>query len=343
MTKAFVGRQIVEKQFGLKMSGYKKGAIRITPTNNDVNLTSDDYINILTKCGLNVKCVIPPGNFNSKSSKFYTYEVENCNNKIYYIVFGLGVNGNEGMKYERKIINDIQTSFKLGIDHDLLTSLKQNICDLQIENVVEGYHRKVDRPLDLIPYEVGSVIADIIFKQPNGNFVYGSIKNITGAIISNHGLSDCFEVSNDIISYKGTPLIDLILEELKVDKTKMVNGLNDYSLKNLSTFERIDNVTLNHPENLKNLICSAFGYGYYIIKECINNNYDIIDITTINKLNDYVGGVQQATLVYPYYKNETKRCKTMAIKVQTTNHKFEFSIRNNTGGIVPNIINLTKL
>jgi len=189
------------------------------------------------------------------------------------------------------------------------------------------------------------LIADVSFKQKNGDMVYSSLKNITGITISNNGLRGAFNDQNNLIHYSGDPLIDLIFEEVYIDVLKMLQGFNDYKQKQISSFNRKESITINHPENLKNLIGSAFGYGYYLVKEVKNKTYNIVDLTTIDKLNDYLGNVKTAELHYPYYKSAKRldKSKSMVINIETDKHKFAFNIRNNTGGIIPNILSLTTI
>lgn len=344
MNKADLGKKLVNLHPELKLSGFKKGAIRFTPVDKTVRVTVLDHIDIILTCGLELISIIPPGEEKSKSSKFNTYEVKYENN-TFYIVFGLGVKGNNGLDFERKIVIELQENLKLGLQHKLLTSLKEKITDFNVIDIQEGFGRKIKRPLDLTPYFVGNIIADVTFKLDNGGLVFGSLKNITGITISNNGLSKAFAFEDNTVVYKGDPLIDLILEELSVDISKMLQGFNDYKNQTITPFERKVKIELPHPDNLKNLIASAFGYGYYLVKESKNNEYNINDLTTANKLNEYLGNVKSAELHYPYFYSDKRlnKSKSMVINIETDKHKFAFNIRNNTGGLLPNILSLTTI
>lgn len=344
MNKAELGKKIINLHPELKLSGFKKGAVRFTPVDKNVRVTVLDHIDIILKSGLELVCIIPPGEEKSKSSKFNTYEVK-INEQIFYIVFGLGIKGNNGLDFERKTVIDLQENLKLGTEHKLITCLKDKVPSFNVIDVVEGFGRKIKRPLDLSPYFVGNLIADVTFKLDNGGLVFGSLKNITGITISNNGLNNAFAFENNSVVYKGDPLIDLILEELKVDVSKMLQGYNDYKNRTVSPFIRKEKIELLHPDNLKNLIASAFGYGYYLVKETKNSEYTINDLTTVNKLNDYLGQVRSADLHYPYFYSDKRlnKSKSMVINIETDKHKFAFNIRNNTGGILPNILSLTTI
>ena len=344
MNKAVLGKKILDLHPELKLSGFKRGAIRFTPIDKNVRVTVLDHIDIILKSGLNLISIISPGEEKSKSSKFNTYEV-GLDDKIFYIVFGLGVKGNNGLDFEKKTVLDLQENLKAGTEHKLITSLKDKVPLFNVVDIEEGYGRKIKRPLDLSPYFVGNIIADVTFKLENGGLVFGSLKNITGITISNNGLSKAFAFENNNVVYKGDPLIDLILEELSVDVGKMLQGFNDYKNRTVTPFERKVKIDLPHPDNLKNLIGSAFGYGYYLVKESKNSEYKISDLTTLNKLNDYIGNVKSAELQYPYFYSDKRlnKSKSMVINIETDKHKFAFNIRNNTGGLLPNILSLTTI
>lgn len=345
MNKIDVGRQLIKTYPDFKLSGVKKGAVRITPFNNSVRTTILDHTDMILKAGFDIKSIISPGEPNSKSSKFNTYEIVDISGSTHQVVFGLGSKGNSGMDFERRIVIELQEFLNEGKEHTIITSFKNTIPDFNVDSVVEGFGRKIKRPLDLIPYDVGSLIADITFKLKNGCVVYSSLKNVMGITISNNGLRGAFIEKNNLINYSSDPLIDLIFEEIHIDVLKMIQGFNDYKHKQISTFERKEDVTINHPENLKNLIGSAFGYGYYLVKEVKDKTYNIVDLTTLDKLNEYIGDVKIAVLQYPYYKSDKRlnKSKSMVINIETDKHKFAFNIRNNTGGIIPNILSLTTI
>lgn len=345
MNKADVGRQLIHTYPNFKLSGLKKGAVRITPLDKNVRATVLDHTEMILRAGFEIKSIITPGELNSKSSKFNTYEIVDNSGHLHQVVFGLGSKGNMGMDFERRIVLELQEFLTNGIEHTMISSFKNTLPDFNVDSVVEGFGRKIKRPLDLVPYDVGSLITDVTFKQKNGDTVYSSLKNIMGITISNNGLRGAFNDQNNLINYSGDPLIDLIFEEVSIDVLKMLQGFNDYKQKQISSFNRKENVVIKHPENLKNLIGSAFGYGYYLVKEVKNKTYNIIDLMTVDKLNAYLGDVKTAELHYPYYKSGERlgKSKSMVINIETDKHKFAFNIRNNTGGIIPNILSLTTI
>jgi hypothetical protein len=96
---------------------------------------------------------------------------------------------------------------------------------------------------------------------------------------------------------------------------------------------------------IRKYIASAFDYGYYYVRQLKNNQFEVKDLTTLEKLYDYIGNVTSASIGYPFYAGPSKndKRKTAKIAIETdTGRKFLFSLRNKIGGDVPKDITLTK-
>ena len=124
MNKADVGRQLIYTYPGFKLSGFKKGAVRITPLDKSVRTTMLDHTEMILRAGFEIKSIISPGELNSKSSKFNTYEILDTSGYLHQVVFGLGSKGNMGMDFERKIVLELQEFLTNGIEHTMVSSFK---------------------------------------------------------------------------------------------------------------------------------------------------------------------------------------------------------------------------
>lgn len=325
----------------------KNGHVRLTPLTENKKYSPDDYLQILQQAKKEVVGIIPPKELQSKSSKFLTFKVSE-NGQTFFVVFGLGVFGNEGLSYERQTASEIENYIELGGANEILERLQEITGKLDITKVVKNYHSNPERPLDVIPKNVGPIIADLILNTKQGGDVYISLKNITGKTIASHGVTTSFSENQNSVLYIDGFNLDLLVNELDINVNKMLEGLSNYILKVPSTFERMENVLIRYPDNLKDLICAGYGYGYYLVKETKNGSCEISDLTTIEKLNNYIGDIQSAQLYYPYFQTNTRqgKCKSMNIKITTSKHVFQFVLRNRAGGIAPNtleLINYEKL
>ena len=343
MSLPSIGRDICKVDPTLKYT-CKRGHVRITPIGFRPKLSKDEQVDILTKSGKQVLEIIPPKNLQSKSSKFLTYKISNKDN-FAYVVFGLGVAGNAGLSYERQKADEIQDNIVTGNTNEIVRELKCLLGSLDVVGVTKNYNSKVERPLDLSPKNVDKVISDIILKDITGKDIYVSLKSDSGNVIVSHGVSGSFSDNENNITYHKGNNIDLLLQEVNVDVNKMVLGFNEYSNKIVSNKERKEVVDVRYPDNLKDLLAAAYGYGYYLAKETEQGKCEIIDLTTLENLNNYIGNVLSVELYYPYYLTEKRnvKCKSMIIKIQTDKHGFQFVIRNRAGFISPNTLELIKL
>ena len=78
-----------------------------------------------------------------------------------------------------------------------------------------------------------------------------------------------------------------------------------------------ENIKINKfvSENIKDIIGSAIGYGYYYAREEKDSKVKVSDITTTEKLYKFIGDIESVSLQYPYFKAATKggRSKSMII------------------------------
>lgn len=343
MNLSSLGRDICKVEPTLKFI-CKKGHVRLTPSVQSQRLNEEDHLAILAKANQCVVSVIPPKNLHSKSSKFLTYKIKNSNEEYGYVVFGLGVNGNAGLEYERRKAEEIEKYLQGESTNEIIKELEVYTGKLSIVDITKNFNTRVERPLDLYPKDVGEIISDITL-QCLDKKVYVSLKNTSGKIVASHGVTNSFIQNEYGLYFEKGGNIDLLLGEALVDIPRMMQGLNDYNLKTISTFDRKNIVDIKYPENFKDLLAAAHGYGYFLIRETNEGECSVTDLTTIENLNKYIGDVISVELHYPYYLSDikNKKCKSMNIRVFTTNHTFQFVLRNRAGNISPDTLELTKL
>lgn len=334
MNLSALARDVIQVHPGFK-KGRGTGHVRLIPLQAGMRLAKDECIYTLHQAGKTVLDVINPGEPGSMSSEFLTYKVKDINEETASVVFGLG-KIDSGSNFEKTFYDDLRSE-----NGHYATFLQTSIEGFKIGEVVDSYTKKVIRPFDLSPKDIGNVVADITVKSEYGN-VYLSLKNGKGSIMVGHGITDSFEEREYDINYKKGHVLDLVLEEMGVNIDKMVEGFNNYKSQIPSMFNRQEFVQIKCIDNLKDLLGAAHGYGYYIVRK-LGLTCSVIDITTLEKLNNYIGNILSAELYYPYYLSNTKKNKSMTIRVTTDKHVFQFVIRNKNGDIAPNTLELVKL
>ena len=353
MSKAQVTRDIVATNPSLKAGSSTHGEIRLLPkdkANKETINDAENQVTLLRNAGYNVVKTILPGTPGSRSQKFLTHVVIDKDNKEHNIVFGAGLLANKGADYERNITSQIKQSIETKTEHHLINAIKQYIPNLDVIDIKPGYGRRVIRPLDIIPSDVGEIISDVTLVDKSGQNVYVSLKNIAGATISNQSPRGAFSVINDKIQYlRGkSDVLDLLFETLKLDTQKMSDGLNDYVNQTPTQGEVYFNINIaGHQKHITDIIGSAIGYGYFYARENANGTIEVIDLRVPEDLYNFIGEITNINVKYPYFKSnngkiKTSKSKTITIHITTTKNNFDLLIRNNAGDIVPNVINLIR-
>ena len=351
MSKTAITKDIISKApLELKAGQSKHGDIRLLPIKKDAAITlntPEKQMQVLQTAGYNVIKTVPPKAPGSRSSRFVTYVILDKDNIEHYIVFGVG--SNKGEDFEKEALATIARAIGAGAESEIINSIKFYLPGTTIVDVKAGFGRRVIRPFDLEPHDVGNVISDLTLIDQDSNSIYISIKNINGATLSNQGILGAFSVENLKLKYNFNKniVLDLLFDMLNVDQAKMINGFNDYISENVTKGSSFEKIKINKfvSENIKDIIGSAIGYGYYYAREEKDSKVKVSDITTTEKLYKFIGDIESVSLQYPYFKAATKggRSKSMIIKIKTSRHAFVFLVRNNSGGVIPNVINLKKV
>jgi hypothetical protein len=329
-TKSFVQSKILSKAdelFGvgsLKPGHGKSGEIRLQPKDRDTKFSNDQIKELLLATGYHIKRIVTPGEPGSMSTKFDTY----LNDSGYALTIAGG--GTRGQEFERKIQTSTIDSGELK---SLIVSLQEKIgSKLKIKSHSPG-PSYVKRPLGISPTDVGKIIADLILNTDQGD-IYISLKDPSGSTFGNFGIAGSFEVnkSGEIVE-KEHPSDDLI-KKLGIEKSLIAKGLNAY-LKNEKPDETVttsDNVYVDNTisNTVSKIIQSGYGYGYWYARKT-SDGWQIVDLTTKEKLEEYVGKVTSIKIKYP--DAESKQCSEWI--TTSSGNVYKFEIRNTKAGIVP--------
>lgn len=343
--------------------GDKAGAMRVVPAGYSSEVSRDDidsdFKETLSSVNLVVKDIKPKGT--GASSKFPTYVVADKGGNEYQIVLAGGAASNKGMSYERDVLKSLESYFdKLKEDENatkpqFLADLEDNL-NVTFAGVVDevNFNRRVVRPLDTAgAREMGTEIADLALRDDNNDTYYISLKDIGGLTVANTGAAGMFAVDDGTVEFVnreknkiGKEVFNASgIDEAGIDKIE--KGLTDYlnSVDSEPGQEDSQDVTDKaDKEKLKKLLYSAFDYGYVYVKRK-SSGIDVIDLTTLQGLKDFIGDIQSVTVKYPYYRDRGKvsKRKNISIVIETEKNTFSFDIRDTSGGIIPKQINLVKL
>jgi hypothetical protein len=355
-TKSEVKKAIVDSNPLVKLGADKRGAIRLQPKGEvkDREEFTKNFLNTLDEISLLIVDTISPGEPGSPSSKFPSYKVKDSGNNEFIITLGGGSLSNEGMKYERDILKNVEEYFdnpeevvKPGFIEKL-----EDFLDVEFKNIDKGksFERRVQRPLsDEGPDDKGDEISDITLVDSNDKKYFISIKNVGGKTISNAGAKGMFEVDDKEVKFANKERNKIggkLLEAGGVDVDKAVKGLQDYIEKTPSLpgwEDKINTTDIADIDKLSNFLGSAFDYGYiYVKQKNRKDDLEIADLTDESNLYNFIGDIQSIEVKYPYFRNERKARKHISIILTTTKGVYSFDIRNAKGGTIPDQINLVK-
>ena len=358
-SKKDVERAIVDANPKLRGGSGKGGSIRLQPKSKieDKDQFTSNFLDTLNEINLIIiGDPILPGDPDSPSGKYPSFRVKDgVNNKEYIITLGGGSFTNEGMVYERRLMSELENYFdnkEDGAETPPFLSKLENALDVEFEKLDKGqtFERSVKRPLTSKgPTDKGDVISDITLIDTSGKKYYISLKNVGGQTISNAGASGMFEVEDDNIKFVNKEKNNIGKDLMKAGAVNIdaaIQGLEDYKNKTQSNPYLIDihNVTDKADiDELYKFLGSAFDYGYiYVKQKDRKDNLEIADITDEEKLNEFIGNIQEVKVKYPYYLDERKSRKHISIIIITDNGNYSFDIRNASRGFLPNQINLVK-
>jgi hypothetical protein len=325
-----------ESVFTGKMES-KRGAIRVQLGDFGKTLTSKQLMDLMKIAGHKVVEVVPPGTPNSKSGKFPTYVAETG----IQVLFS-GAN-NAGLSREKSLVSDIKQAIDTGVStshlDDLFRKLGLELSDLASVELASA--KRVKRELNRVPTDVGEMISDVTLTKTDGTPVYISLKVTTGGgglSLINVGCVGAFRVD----SKSGTVAVaehrhDWLLEAIGLSKKRIALGL-----RSILRGDPMKNVRDPNPqfdqEALRDYLSSAYGYGYMYVVES-KRGWDVVDLTTLDKLREHVGDPTVEFVVYPGMSekgNGTASQRARAAVSTSHGSRYEFVVRNTDGtGLSP--------
>jgi len=355
-SKNQVKQAIIDNNPDVKPGKDKKGAIRIQPKSKISNREdfTKKFVDTLDEISLLIVDVISPGKPESPSGKFPSYKVRDLSNNEFVITLGGGAFSNEGMSYERDILDSVKKYFDNPIENTKPAFLEklEDFLNVKFDNIDKGesFERRVKRPLtDEGPENKGSEISDITLVDEDNQKYFISLKNIGGVTISNAGAGGMFDKKGDEVVFTNRErnrIGSKLMVAGGVNIERAVDGLEDYINKRQSQpgqEENIDTTDISNIEALEKFLGSAFDYGYiYVKQKNKKDDLEIADLTDENNLYNFIGNIQKVEVKYPYYITDQKSRKHISIVLSTTKGIYSFDIRNASGGIIPNQINLVK-
>jgi hypothetical protein len=353
--KAAVKQAIVDANPNIKLSGDKRGAIRVAPAMKieDKESFKQEFLDTLNDINLVVVEEIEPGNPDSPSSKYTSYKVNDPTGNEFVITLAGGSFSNKGMAYERDILDSLNTYFENPEENEKPKFLQtiEDALDTTFVGIDKGlFARQVKRPLsDKGPKDKGDEISDITLLDEDDKKFYLSLKDIGGKTVGNSGAAGMFDVDGKQVKFVNKEREKVgkkLFDAAGVDVDLIIDGLVDYINKQPSPDEQAEvyNTTDEADfDQLLDFIGSAFDYGYiYVKRKNSRNDLEIADLTDKEKLYDFIGDIKSVSVKYPYYINERKSRKHVSIMIKTDKGNYSFDVRNASGGLIPNQINLVR-
>jgi hypothetical protein len=356
-SKSEVKKAIVNSNPSLKMGVDKKGAIRVQPKGKVIDRAqfTKEFIDTLNDINLILIDTIDRSDPESPSSKFPSYKVRDLSDNEFLITLGGGSFSNEGMKYERDILNSAEEYFKDPENNEKPSFIEklEDYLDVEFVDIDKGrsFERRVKRPLtDKGPEDKGNEISDLTLKDSDNQSYFISIKGIGGKTISNAGAKGMFDLDGEDVRFtnrENNKIGGKLLEAGGVNIDKAVQGLEDYiqeTPSQLDQEEMVNTTEIADIEKLTGFLGSAFDYGYiYVKQKNKRDDLEIADLTDEGSLYNFVGDIEDVHIKYPYFRDKRRSRKHISIILNTTKGTYSFDIRNAKAGVIPDQINLVKV
>jgi hypothetical protein len=160
------------------------------------------------------------------------------------------------------------------------------------------------------PQYVGDKISDVTVTY-RGRPKYISLKNVQGHVVYNGGTVPGIEYSEeknkvtlDQGQYGSRPFTKSVLDALNVDPNRIVDGLNKYVTESgeVGSYEPQPGVDV---DSVQKLLGSAVGYGYYYVKQTKEGGVSVVDLTSKESVEKFIGSVAAVSIKYPDKKSKS--------------------------------------
>jgi len=289
--------------------------------------------------------IIPPRVSPNPSSKFPMYQLDTEYGPAGVI---LASGANKGEKYEKDFYESMKKNAGIPNDqidnpeikqlYDYLEIDNEDLSPDQIQNTGKGNNK---RQLSFGgPEDVGQKIADITImpdiylsiKDPKGTGIYngGNLKFIKQSKEDQSIYFDEQEFGND------SSVTKEIMTTIGIDPQRIAIGLNDYQTKEGAPtgWEEITDYddTLVH-----NLLASAYGYGYYYVRQVKPGEVKVVSIESPEDAYEMVGDIKSIKIKYPGISSKSGEVRIETSSQLMGDNVYQIDIRNSMGGILPGI------
>lgn len=303
----------------------------------------------------------------SLSSTFYTYTLARIDpqtnqpdlTNIYKLVIGKGKFGNKGNQDEDQMLASLKSATSLEankLPNNEIIQLFKDKFNIELRKV-DSRQGSTKRPFTGECENYGSVIADMIGKDIEGEDVYISFKNINGVTILNSGATGLFyyidtkkptfgynpNISKNAVGTMLTNLnfnVDLALDRLNKTGAAYMGKIEG----NQTPFRR--EIIPGSAQYLKQMVQAACSYGYYYLRDLKKDGIQLESLMTPQDVLDFIGEpLSDGYISYPYFETSTKSKKHFDIELWTRGKndkikQFIFQIRTASGGFEPDQLNL---
>jgi len=337
-SKSLIEELVAKSNKALRTSGTKKGAWRVQPTDSNNPPSPDAVLRFIKSAKLVVVQVVTPGKQGSASTKFNTYIVTRRGVQV-KASFVYGQGRNEGQKFEETALNSIKKASTGKLDNfsrELFGALGVNPLGIATVNIASS--KRVKRPISNTLENVGPMISDIDIHLKDGSVLYVSLKNESGVTFANSGYKGAFVTAKKgtKVSVVANPhrLDDFVVSALGVNKMLLAAGITDYANKTPTKKPQINVSMPFDAAKIKQYLASAYGYGYWYVRQRSGSKVDVVDLTTAKKMLAKLGEITGVIATYPFWTAD-RATKQMTVKIATTTGNYIVEIRNSQSGVEP--------
>jgi hypothetical protein len=289
--------------------------------------------------------LIPPRVAPNPSGKFVMYQLDTEYGPAGVL---LASGANKGEKYEKDFFESMKKN--AGVPNDQIDNpeIKQLYEYLEIDNedltpdqIQNTGKSNNKRQLSFGgPEDVGQKIADITImpdiylsiKDPKGTGIYngGNLKFIKQSKEDQSIYFDEQEFGND------NSVTKEIMTTIGIDPQRIAVGLNDYETKEGAPTQW-EEIT-DYDDNLvHNLLASAYGYGYYYVRQVKPGELKIVSIESPEDAYEMVGDIKSIKIKYAGIQSKATEVRIETSSQLMGDNVYQIDIRNSGGLILPGI------
>lgn len=331
-TKAANTRKAIDSIVNSK-EGKEAGLSKMKDTyrvGNINKIDKDKFLEILNSVFNSPKIkVYAPKEGPNDSSKYNMFEFELEGEGQVQITLAGGAN--EGEKYEQGLLGKLKAAAGTSLDSiedyevkQIFSTLGINPASLSPDNIKFAGASDTSRQLSFDgPKEIGSTIADIVITADKPYYL--SIKNVGGSAIYNGGNIPfiVFDKEGKVIfdksKYGDNPLFADIFNILGIDSQRIADGLNNY-INQTGTPNNWESTKIDDLTQVKNLLASSFGYGYWYVREKPGGKLFIYHVATPEDAYKMVGDLKPDSVKVKYPGPSTK---VLEVRIETESEVLE--------------------